>query len=95
MLVANNTASSISLNSYDSEENCFTCPSDGYLSAYKATVKIGAANGDFSENITIFMGVIYNMTIPIYVRKGMKAYFDKKNSDVSGGGNVTFKPLSV
>lgn len=95
MLTANNTASSISLDSYDSEENCFTCPSDGYLSAYKATVRIGAANGDFSENITLFMGVIYNMTIPVYVRKGMKAYIDKQYTDVSGGGSVTFKPLSV
>lgn len=95
MLTVNNTANSIPLNSYDSKENCFTCPADGYLSVYKATVRIGAANGDFSENIALFMGVIYNMTIPVYVRKGMKAYIDKQYTDVSGGGSVTFKPLSV
>lgn len=95
VLTVNNTANSIPLNSYDSKENCFTCPADGYLSVYKATVRIGAANGDFSENIALFMGVIYNMTIPVYVRKGMKAYIDKQYTDVSGGGSVTFKPLSV
>ena len=93
MLTANNTASSISIISYDSEENCFTCPTDGYLLVYKATARIGAANGDFSQNITLYMGTIYNMTIPVYVRKGMKAYTDKQYTD--GYGDIVFVPLSA
>ena len=85
----NNFGTPITITSYNSEENSFTCPSDGYAIAYKASIKIGGANGSFPLYLANFMGQEYNTTIPTFVKKGMKLY----TSNVYAGGNNYFIPF--
>lgn len=85
----NNLGTPVEITSYNSPENSFTCPEDGYAVAYRASIKFGSANGDFPPYITCYMGNEYNTTIPTFVRKGMKLY----TVNVYEGGNNYFIPF--
>ena len=80
---------------HTSETNIFTFPNDGYVRLYassnsSALVRIfGSSKSSYYLQISVNGTAITNDMNSIYVRKGMKCYFQ----NVTGTGYAVFIPL--
>ena len=87
---SNSAGKFVDISGYNSANNMYTFPSDGYVFAFNAgnTSSVVSIVGDSDSGSTIGIGSINNGRDSLYVRKGMKCY-------VTGSfGAVRFSPIN-
>lgn len=88
--VPHELGTAVDITSYAAQNNCYTCPSDGYVKLYcnDTTNVIGVAYKD-GNTLASLHSVKYNAT-SFYVRAGMEVYVI---TNTGTGNTVTFVPF--